>query len=167
MVLLCFLPCIRRFPGNSLRCGFLYIYLYMKVYRYMSKEELDLFRAGKTIVGHNHEGRRTDSVGVCFLGEKTRVSRNTEFDPLRCYEFLSGIVSRDILAEFETDVELQEGEGVYADPFGDYFDTILVKEYSIPEYSNKTFRLTRYCTGFGLYSYQPVWQSTEKECETA
>lgn len=94
----------------------------MKVYRYMSLVEMSKLSAGIEIIGKRYFDCRTESAGICFLGENTEINSWDEwehkyttahFDPIQCSCFLNGIVSRDgILVEFEIDktniVELKE-----------------------------------------------------------
>lgn len=113
----------------------------MKLYRYMSINEFNKMLAGIDIIGKTHLNARTVSVGVCFLGE------NTEgFMPEECIEFLSGIVDNDVLVEFSVQnaENITESFGIYAKPFCDYDETILVTEYCISKYNRDTFIPTRY-----------------------
>ena len=122
-----------------------------KLYRYMSLAEFYKYSAGLEIIGKKHFKARTSSTGVCFLGEKTPAigeSYTYSFDPEDCYGFLAGIVSKDVLVEFETEVEVREGVGVYAEPQGGYWDLMSIPEYSVDSYSRDTFRATAYCVDF-------------------
>ena len=70
-----------------------------------------------------HKGRfhaNTESEGFCFLSEKTKAEslhdeNEYTFDPTECYNFLSGIVSSDVLVEFHVneDVSFKESYGIY------------------------------------------------------
>ena len=96
----------------------------MKVYRYMSFKEFNTMILGIPVVHKKRAFRaRTNSYGFCFLPETTEFSVYSEYSNERhdfsynaeqCYEFLSGIVSEDILVEFEVLNEsiLFEGYGV-------------------------------------------------------
>jgi hypothetical protein len=109
----------------------------------MSKKEFSILSSGSILSNdknHAKAGCYTDSIGFCFLGEDTN-----GFDPVRCYEFLSGIVCDDVLVEFETDeTNLQESWGQYADPYGSFFDTFCITEYCTCSYSIDTFKPIRY-----------------------
>lgn len=120
----------------------------MKFYRYMSMKEFQKMSAGCDIFGKNSFKARTNSEGVCFLGENTLVD-DRDFSPIQCYIFLNGIVSSDILVEFEAadGVELEEAFGIYADPYGDYYDCMSITEYNLPMYNRDIMRPVRYCMG--------------------
>ena len=134
----------------------------MKIYRYMSKNEFDLYSAGKEIIGKEHNGCKTTSVGVCFLPEIVRFvsgEETYEWNPEMCLDFLTGIVSKDeILVEFETDKEMTISKGTYADPIDicDWFATITIKELCTPSYSAKDCKALR-------YKVNGIWYEYEKE----
>lgn len=104
----------------------------MKVYRWMSNEEFDKLTAGVPMINTNKFiNCRTDSAGFCFLPEKVEFDslpsgdwsadpEHCVWDPASAYEFLNGIVSDDVLVEFEVSEEARErlhkGYGVYCDP---------------------------------------------------
>lgn len=115
----------------------------MKVYRYMSMTEFTKMSAGCDITGRRYHKARTESEGVCFLSEKTHADGIT-YTPEQCLSFLAGIVTNDILVEFETEEVLQECHAIYADPQGDYYDIIVITEYCVPSYNRETFRPVRY-----------------------
>lgn len=125
----------------------------MKLYRYMSIEEFNYVCLGLDMVNKNrHKYCRTGSVGFCFLGEHTKeLYGDRVFSPDGCYRFLSGIVSRDVLVEFDApDGAVSESYGTYADPDDyncDLFDGALISitEYCTTHYSRDTFRPMRYC----------------------
>lgn len=133
----------------------------MRYYRYMSIEEMRLMACGVDIIGHRHDDALTSSRGVCFLGEKTLVESTNdsfEFSPVQCYEFLAGIVSKDVLVEFESDMQLKHTVGVYASPFSDDWDDMaLADEYCIPSYNREIMRPVRYTVDFGYYSKNTQW----------
>ena len=92
---------------------------------------------------------RTSSKGFCFLPEEVvcieKFGDRYVTKPEKAWEFLSGIVSDDILVEFEAPEEcLQKTNGIYADPLGDYYDRILVEELCTSEYDRDTFIPLRY-----------------------
>lgn len=118
-------------------------------YRFMSLNEFSKLTAGCILESDNKfKTFRTDSEGFCFLAEKTEIDGLNGcyfFDPLSCLEFLSGIVSKDILVKFETKLELTESCGVYADPTTDEWgDTIDIKEYCISKYDIETMKPVAY-----------------------
>ena len=129
----------------------------MKVYRYMSFKEFNTMILGIPVVHKKRAFRaRTNSYGFCFLPETTEFSVYSEYSNERhdfsynaeqCYEFLSGIVSEDILVEFEVLNEsiLFEGYGVYADPtyISGWDGRICIIEYSTPQYDWTTLRPLR------------------------
>lgn len=116
----------------------------MKYYRFMSLNEMSKLSAGMDIVGKRHYDCRTNSVGVCFLGEKTVDNNEHEYSPIECYEFLSGIVSDEVLVEFESSLELKTSYGIYADPYGMYEDLISITEYNHTMYNRETMKPLRY-----------------------
>ena len=110
----------------------------MKVFRFMSMREFDKMNAYCPITGKKSFAARTKSTGVCFMSEE-------DYQPNYAYAFLKGIVSADIVVEFEVDPsELTESWGIYADPLGDYFDTIEAREYCAPSYDRERFVPVRY-----------------------
>lgn len=134
----------------------------MKFYRYMNMCEFSRMNAGCTISGKHHHKAHTESIGVCFLAEKTVGVANDgnshTFTPEKCYEFLSGIVSDEILVEFNVDVDtnqLNKSTGLYADPvcrkWGNY---ICINEYCTPYYNRDTFVPVRYC-----FPGESIWYS--------
>ena len=98
----------------------------MKLYRYMSIEEFIKMCGGihltyTGILTENITGLLTNSIGFCFLGENTTfvVNGMTEegfelgtytYTPENCEWFLGGVVSPDILVEFQAtdDIDIFE-----------------------------------------------------------
>lgn len=105
----------------------------MKLFRYISRSEVEALRNSEAIINtenHRELGRYTNSVGFCFF------EYEDEDDITEAYEYISGIV--DDYAIVVVDIpqdRLQEGYGSYADPYGAFFDTIQVDEYSTTQYS--------------------------------
>lgn len=124
----------------------------MTVYRYMSNEEFQKFSAGLKIIGKKHHDAKTNSKGICFLQEMTHFTdasgRTHDWNPVSCYEFLLGIVSEDVLVEFETNTELNKTYGVYADPCGGWYDLIEIEELCVDSYDISTMKAVRYCVDF-------------------
>ena len=128
----------------------------MRIYRYMSAKEFNMLSAGITIEGKRFLKCRTSSEGVCFLGsETTFVAEDpltgdmTErtFSPEMCIRFLGGIVTNDVLVEFEVTDEsiLRETVGVYANPLSDYWgDYVNVPELCCDSYNRETLVPLRY-----------------------
>lgn len=116
----------------------------MKLYRFMSFKEFNDLTFGMNMVSHNsHAKCRTNSVGFCFLGEQTDVMGRA-LTPVQCFQFLRGIVSDEILVEFEAPSNaVRASYGVYANPFSD--DFVVVDEYCTEHYNHKVFRPLRYC----------------------
>jgi hypothetical protein len=126
----------------------------MKLYRYMSKKELEKYNAGKYIIGNKHNSKRTTiKQGVSFLAEQTKFTSYFKGDreikscytPKECAAFLIGIVDDEVLAEFEVLNEscLRVARGTYADPVNlDLLAKIDIDEYSLKKYSNKELKLT-------------------------
>ena len=122
----------------------------MKVMRFMSIAEFDKFRAGELLDNrtdhHSKFSQKSDSVGFCFLDYE-------EYDEQQAYHFLSGIVSDNIVAVFETyDYDkFKKGSGTFADPSAsitDLYSTIQVNEYSTERYHYKALKLLKYCDNF-------------------
>lgn len=125
----------------------------MKVMRFMSQAEFDKFLSGEVLQNYNDHRARTDAVGFCFLDAD-------EYNPNDAYHFMSGVVSPEICAIFEVEnAPFKIGTGVYAAPLDDSMpfmmalfntNTIDVKEYSITEYSRKSFKLVHYCDDYHM-----------------
>ena len=122
----------------------------MKVYRYMSFKEFNTMILGIPVVHKKRAFRaRTTSYGFCFLPETTDFyvaeencpsnSHKFSYSAEECYEFLDGIVSDDILVEFEVldRFALSQGWGIYSDPtwISGYFGLINIVEYSTLQFA--------------------------------
>lgn len=121
----------------------------MKAYRYMSMKEFTKMSSGCSMTNlSTFNNCRTNSVGFCFLPEEVlciRFEDSYTMSPEEALAFLRGIVSDDVLVEFEAPEEcFQKSEGIYADPFGDYYDRILVEELCASEYDRDKFVPLRY-----------------------
>ena len=129
----------------------------MYIYRYMSRNEMFLMSAGVDIEGKQSFKARTSSSGVCFLPEEIpfkhicAYDNSVElcvFDPRHAYEFLAGIVSRDVLVRFSVEEDnfdrmFSRTHGVYADPFND--NLISVPELCTPYYNRDMLEPVGYC----------------------
>ena len=86
----------------------------MKLYRFMSLEEFLKMSVGITIKRYKTDRRfRTTSRDLCFLGKVTTFNipyeddegkyyyEECKFGPENCLRFLQGIVSTDVLVEFQ------------------------------------------------------------------
>jgi hypothetical protein len=123
----------------------------MKIFRFMSNDEFQKFQAGEVLENTVHHQGKTNSVGFCFLNIK-------EFAPEKAMHFLSGIVSFDICAVFETEKKLQKTYGIYAKPIKStgnlrldlmnlymrLSDKFTANEYCTTKYDNKNFKLIKY-----------------------
>lgn len=121
----------------------------MKLYRYMSQEELDLFLlSGEVEPFKKHRQEKTSGNGMFFLPKFQMVDSWDDIEeqgysfPLYGFEgfkILSGIIEDDsILVEFEVKnfKKLKVSEGIYANPYTDYWDDIIsVKEICMESYS--------------------------------
>ena len=127
----------------------------MKLYRYMSFKEFQKMASGMDMKhSKNSFKSRTDSKGFCFIGEKTSfVSSDCEgnqqeftFSPEECHQFLDGIVTDDVLVEFEADENLlQKTTGIYADPIFQEWDCyISIAEFCAMSYNRDDFIPLRY-----------------------
>ena len=119
----------------------------MKLYRYMSFNEFHKYSAGLEITGKKFFRAATDNTGVCFLAEETRTDTGYTLSPVDCYTFLSGIVSNDVLVEFETDAQVRQSFGFYRE-LQDDFEVMEAEGYCVDSYSRDTFRATAYCVDF-------------------
>lgn len=110
----------------------------MSYFRFMSMNEFQKLTSGMTL-SHckNSFKARTESVGFCFLN-------SVEFSVEYSHMFLVGIVSDDVVVEFECNTELTESVGIYANPCGNYYDIMTVKEYCVRSYSRDTMKPIRY-----------------------
>lgn len=119
----------------------------MKVFRFMSQEEFEKYLAGEKLVNTtDHRDKFSSSIGFCFFeySDWTDNSSSDGISPEYACEFLSGVATMDVVAVFETDVQLNKSHGRYADPYGSFFDTIWMDEYCTTEYDNKSFHLINY-----------------------
>ncbi len=93
-------------------------------------------------------GYITSSVGFCFLAEKTEfesVKGHKIFTPEKCLEFLTGLVSENILACFDIpDKYIKKAAGLHADPFGEDNDVIRITEYNVEKYSKSECKLIKF-----------------------
>lgn len=123
----------------------------MKVFRFMSKAEFNKFINNEKLINTKSFNAKTNSVGFCFLYLE-------EYEPEKALHFLSGIVSFDICAVFETKAKLNKSYGVYAKPIkptGNFLEDMLnliegfnekftANEYCTTDYSTKTMKLIKY-----------------------
>lgn len=123
----------------------------MKVFRFMSKVEFEKYKNNITLKNDKKHEQKTNSVGFCFLNME-------DYTPEQAMHFLSGIVSFDICAVFETEEKLQKTYGVYAKPIkptGNPMEDLIkllcgfnenftADEYCITEYNKQKLKLTKY-----------------------
>ncbi len=127
----------------------------MKVYRYMSEKEFHACNSGIELVPlHRNHKARTTSKGFCFLPEivclhgqhydGTPYTEKTTAD--HCLSFLSGIVTSDVLVEFEApETFFRKSDGIYADPYSDSWDDfITMDELCCDSYSRDILIPLRY-----------------------
>lgn len=126
----------------------------MKLYRYMSIEEFLKLNSGAELNRYSEEFENQlqdeNNVGFCFLGEKTMYD-NELYTPIECLSFLEGIVSTDVLVEFETtnDSEILSRSATYSGRNSGNTD---ITEYFTQSYSKKSLIPTRYLLIPKLYS---------------
>lgn len=113
----------------------------MKVFRFMSKNEFDAYMNGDTLKNYVKHTAYTNSKGFCFMNLE-------DYEPEYAYQFLSGIVSTGVCVVFETNEILTKSYGIYAEPYGSFFDSFVSDEYCIEKYNKKDFRLIKYCYDF-------------------
>lgn len=123
----------------------------MKVFRFMSKEEFKKYNKNITLKNNKKHDGKTNSIGFCFLNME-------EYTPEEAIHFLSGVVSFDVCAVFETEKKLKMTYGIYAkpiDPSGNimtdminlllgFNDHFKANEYCTTEYSKETMKLLKY-----------------------
>ena len=131
----------------------------MKVYRYMSLNEFNKMAAGCEIIGRKSFRAYTESKGICFLPESVRFESESVdwdtlesefqevcFSPADCLRFLSGIVTDEVLVEFEAaEGYLSESRAFSSDPVNlDPDATIEITELCAPSYNRNIFQPLRY-----------------------
>lgn len=120
----------------------------MQVFRFMSKEEFKKFNNGEVLYNNRVHNAKCTSKGFCFFDLN-------DYKPHNAMHFLSGIVSFDICAVFETDKRnLKERYGVYSKrntmlipcifPSVGAVSKFHATEYCTTEYSNKDFKLIKF-----------------------
>lgn len=145
----------------------------------MSINEFLKLMSGEKLTNTNKFSmNRTDSEGFCFLGEETAFQHGYDheecqiltYDALSCLQFLKGIVSDEILVEFNPSEsaikKLHEGTGIYSDPQGDYGDLICITEYSTTEYDKDAFNPNRIVAFPGIkdkYSFSKALDQIKDE----
>ena len=123
----------------------------MKIFRFMSNKEFQKYRCSNKLKNNKIHKGKTNSIGFCFLNME-------DFTPEKAMHFLSGNVSFDVCAVFETEKQLNKTYGVYAKPLEmtgnmstdmitlllGWTESFTATEYCCTEYDNKTFKLLRY-----------------------
>lgn len=117
-----------------------------KLMRFMGVNELAAFLAGEELENHTDwrkKAQSTDSKGFCFF--------DLSEPPEERLKYLSGVVDRSFIAVFEVEdgVKLRESSGRYAIPgHGAVYPPPMQnkKEYSIEQYSVRTFTIKRFGT---------------------
>ena len=134
----------------------------MKVYRFMSREELDKYLAGETLENRTEWKRkvhnRSTSVGFCFFVDDVPIESRLHY--------VSGIVSFQVIAEFEADSgKLKQSVGFYRDPSKDDgvswpVPTMAVTEYCTRRYSRESFRLIRFgrVDRTEIFNWRIIWE---------
>ena len=121
----------------------------MRIYRFMHQKELNLFLLGGEVTPFKkYRQERTSGSGIFFLPKFQMVDAWDDMEeeyysfPLYGFEglkILGGIVPDDsILVEFEIKnlKKLKVSEGIYANPYTDYWDDIIsVKDICMESYS--------------------------------
>ncbi len=135
----------------------------MRYVRFMSSNELEKFKQGEVLKNNTDWSKRalSRSIGFCFFGNNV--------EPEDRIEYLTGVVCMDRVAVFEP-IEgepLRVSQGRYRDPEKDSLSTyppkmMLVTEYSITEYSNKTMKLVR--AGKVVDAFRRVIEWEDEEC---
>jgi len=133
----------------------------MIVFRFMSNEEFEKYKAGEIIEGRRQKSE-SDSFGkyvICFMpigGDITDMSE-IECEPERAYEYLDGIVSDEICAVFQASDDIfEKGRGKYLNPY-DVPAFMRVQEVYSPLYQKNDFTLLSYCKNAHC-----VWNKDDK-----
>lgn len=150
----------------------------MKAYRWMSFSEFTKLYSGCTIRPYiTVRTERTSGSGVFFLPENYGESiiggdpyyyceedptalekAYSSMDPERSLWFLNGIVSRDVMVEFEINQPMTEAYGCYADPIIQEWDArVTIKELCCPEYNMDTMIPLRYYIPKSEYDWKGDW----------
>lgn len=98
--------------------------------RFMSLSEYDKLMKGVELFNERRHASHANSSseGFCFMSVKSM--EEAESTVRYCHEYLSGIVSDDVAVIFRNEsAHLMDSWGVYADPYGDYYDLIYVDEF--------------------------------------
>ena len=90
----------------------------MKLYRYMSIEEFIKMSSGLDMkpycVDFGKFGAKTNSEGFCFLGETITTESGQIISPEEMLSYgFQGIVSQDVLVEFETTEDIAVKERIW------------------------------------------------------
>lgn len=123
----------------------------MKIFRFMSKNEFEKYRSGQLLINKTIHQGKTNSIGFCFFNID-------DYRPERAMHFLSGVVTLDVCAVFETNKRLNKTMGTYAklppstgNAVIDYIrvmygmvDKFDAAEYCTTTYNNKEFKLLKY-----------------------
>ena len=123
----------------------------MIIFRFMSKNEFEKYRSGEILKNEKIHQGKTNSIGFCFFNIE-------DFKPERAMHFLSGVVTLDICAVFETSKKLNKTMGTYAklppssgSAIIDYIrimngiiERFDATEYCTTMYNNKDFKLLKY-----------------------
>ncbi len=110
----------------------------MLLFRFMSRAEYNKYRAGRRLLQMTEHSKhaKTVSKGFCFMDV-------ADIKPQRAYDFLSGIVSNEVLCIFECkDLDragLKKSKGLYAS----YPEPEWRCEYCTTSYSKETLRLVK------------------------
>lgn len=132
----------------------------MRLFRFMCEKEFEKLIDGETLVNNkNHKGN-TGSKGFCFM--EYEMDRDIQYS----YEYLSGIVDDDVVVVFETDNKnVNDSWGIYADPYGSFFATIIETEYCTTTYNKDTFKILKYGLNLGKNSFELdiKWCDTPEE----
>ena len=116
----------------------------------MSFEEFNNMSTGMDMYPRTWKHKaKTNSTGFCFLPEQVRMHDDGDIvmlSPLDCLRFLRGIVSEDVLVEFEApEAAFRQTEGSYASTFSDDWEAFCsIEELCCDSYNRDTFVPLRY-----------------------
>lgn len=109
----------------------------MKIFRFMSKVEFEEYMKGTLLLNNKKHVGQTFSQGFCFLDYN-------EYKPEDAIKFLSGIVSFDVCAVFETNKKLNKSYGLYHKPNTYPEEKFVANEYCTTMYDNQKLKLVKY-----------------------
>jgi hypothetical protein len=110
----------------------------------MSQDELSKYMDGKQIIGRRQSATFSGVEGkdvVCFSKADCKSIDDIQYSIYHVYEYMKGCVTEEVCAVFRSSEKHEIVESRYADPYGNFFDTIWVDDFYVPSYSKTTHEL--------------------------